>query len=122
MDAIHPLHRDDLTFFGTTSKAPRPLKLNMAFYGITAVASSCIAAASIVLRWQLMFVEQYLFLQALLVWASYRLMTVIHKILPTEDSDRDDVETAHGPNMASSRAMDIVGESIDEEWGNDTPR
>jgi hypothetical protein len=111
-----------MTLFGTTSKAPRPLKLNIVFYGITAVASSCIAAAGIALHWQLTFVEQYLFLQALLVWASYRLMTVIHKILPTKDRDRDDVETAHGSNMASSRAMDIVGESTDEKQGNDIPR
>jgi hypothetical protein len=111
-----------MTIFGTTGKASRPLKLNIVFYGITAIASSCTAAAGIALHWQLTFVEQYLFLQALLVWASYRLMSAIHKILPTKDRDQDDVETAHGSNMASSRATDIVGESADEKQENDITR
>lgn len=60
-----------MTLFGTTRKAPRPLKLNIVFYAITAIASSFIAAAGIALHWQLTFIEQYLFLQVLLVWASY---------------------------------------------------
>ncbi|KAI0003018.1 hypothetical protein BJV74DRAFT_566252 [Russula compacta] len=87
-----------MALFGkTASIAPtRPLKLSIVFYGITAVASSCLAAAGIALHWQLTFVQQYLFLQAALVWTSYRLMTVIHNILPTraaKDSGRGDAET-----------------------------
>jgi hypothetical protein len=63
-----------------------------------------------------------LFLQAPLVWATYRLSTVVHEILPTKDRDLDDVETAPGSNMMSSRAMDVVGESTDEKQENDIPR
>ncbi|KAF8264967.1 hypothetical protein EI94DRAFT_1053287 [Lactarius quietus] len=90
------------------------LSIVMTIFGTT--------AAGIALHWQLTFVEQYLFLQALLVWASYRLMSVIHKILPTKDRDQDDVETAHGSNMASSRTTDTVGESADEKQENDITR
>jgi hypothetical protein len=111
-----------MAFFGATGKAPRPLILNVVFYGITAIASSCITVAGIVLHWQLTFVMQYLFLQALLIWASYRLMTVIHNILPTKDRGRGNFETAHGSNTASSRTMNIVGESTDEKQENDIPR
>jgi len=44
---------------GTTSTVRRPLELNILFHGVTAVASLCLAAAGIVLHWQLTFVEQY---------------------------------------------------------------
>ncbi|KAF8907001.1 hypothetical protein CPB84DRAFT_1844124 [Gymnopilus junonius] len=95
-----------VVIFFRTSKASRPLKLNVVFYGVTAVASLCLAAAGV----------------ALLVWASYRLMTVLHQILLTRDRGRDDVEASPGSNMASPRAMDIVGESTDEHQENDIPR
>ena len=93
--------------------------LNIAFYGITAVTSSGLTVASIVIHWQFTFANQYLFLQALLVWASYHLMTVIHKTMPNNDRDRDDVEVTTGFNMASSRATDVVGESVDGNQRSD---
>ncbi|KAH9159589.1 hypothetical protein EDB89DRAFT_2083458 [Lactarius sanguifluus] len=103
-----------MTLFGTTSKAPRPLKLNIVFYGITAVASSCIAAAGIALHWQLTFVEQYLFLQALVVWASYRLMTVIHKILPSKDRESTDEKQGNDiPCNLDRKAFNPDGENIE---------
>ena len=109
--------------FGPTSKPTsnprRPLMLNIAFYGITAVTSSGLTVAGIVIHWQFTFANQYLFLQALLVWASYHLMTVIHKTMPNNDRDRDDVEATTGFNMASSRATDVVGESIDGNQRSD---
>lgn len=95
-----------MALFGETvrSAPTRPLKLSIVFYGITAVASSCLAAAGVALHLQLTFVQQYLFLQVALVWTSYRLMTVIHNILPTRvanDRDRGDVEIAAGAIMVS---------------------
>jgi hypothetical protein len=96
------------------------LELNI-FYGVTAVASLCLAVAGIILHWQLMFIEQYLFLQAPLVWATNRLLTVIHEILPTKDHDLDDIETP-GSNMMSSCAMDVIGESTDEKQENNIPQ
>ncbi|KAG1884911.1 hypothetical protein F4604DRAFT_1676345 [Suillus subluteus] len=107
-----------MTHFGTTAKSARPLKLSIVFYGITTVASSGLAAAGIALHWQLTFVEQYLFLQALLVWTSYRLMTVIHNLLPTRASGRDDIKTTPGSSMTSSRRMDIVVKPTDEKEDN----
>lgn len=112
-----------MALFGkTASIAPmRPLKLSIIFYGITAVTSSCLAAAGIALHWQLTFVQQYLFLQAALVWTSYRLMTVIHNILPTraaKDSGQGDAKTtAAEANMVSSHVTDIVGKLTDENTG-----
>jgi hypothetical protein len=117
------------------------LELNI-FYGVTTVASSCLAVAGIVLHWQLTFaiissclavagivlhwqltfVEQFLFLQAPLVWATYRLSTVVHEILPTKDRNLDDIENTPGSNMVSSRAMDVIGKSTDEKQENDIPR
>ncbi|KAF9784460.1 hypothetical protein BJ322DRAFT_848307 [Thelephora terrestris] len=109
--------------FGPTSKptsnSRRPLMLNIAFYGITAVASSGLTVAGIVIHWQFTFANQYLFLQALFVWASYHLMTVIHQTMPNNDRDRDDVEDTIGPNMAGSRATDVVSESTDGKQRSD---
>lgn len=100
--------------FATTSSVRRPLKPNIVFYGITTVASFCLAVTGIVLHWQLMFVEQYLFLQAMLVWGTYRLSTLIHEILPTKTHDSDNIKTAPGANIVSSRAMNVVDKSTDE--------
>ncbi|KAF8876426.1 hypothetical protein CPB84DRAFT_1752409 [Gymnopilus junonius] len=75
--------------FGPTSEpisnSQRPLMLNIAFYGITAIASSGLTVTGIVIHWPFTFANQYLFLQALFIWASYYLMTIIHNIMPNND-------------------------------------
>lgn len=94
---------------GTASKAPRPLKLDAVFYGSAAIASSCLVGVGLALGWPLTFIEQYLFLQALLVWASYRPMARVESIPPTEDRHREYAETAPRSYLVGSRAIDLVG-------------
>ncbi|THH17295.1 hypothetical protein EW146_g3485 [Bondarzewia mesenterica] len=60
-------------------------------------------------------------IEALLVWASYRLMTVIHNLLLTKDHDQDNVEKTPRSNTVSSREVDIVGEPTDEKQDNEMP-
>lgn len=57
MDAIRPLRRDVPS--RNYQHSTEALELNISFYGITAVASLCLAVAGIVLHWHLTFVEQY---------------------------------------------------------------
>ncbi|KAF8877754.1 hypothetical protein CPB84DRAFT_1752082 [Gymnopilus junonius] len=109
--------------FGPTSKpisnSQRPLMLNIAFYGITAITSSGLTVTGIIIHWLFTFTNQYLFLQALFVWASYHLMTIIHDIMPNNDHDQDGVEATTGFNIMSSRAMDVIGESTNGKQRKD---
>ncbi|KAG9004864.1 hypothetical protein FRB90_010672 [Tulasnella sp. 427] len=119
VDAIRPIHRDTLP--QDYQQRTRPLVLNAVFHGIAAVASSCLAFAGIILQWRLTFVEQYLFLQALLVWSTYRLSTVLHDILPSKDRSVFGAETAYASKKGSSRAKDFIGEFSDGETKSYTP-
>ena len=110
-----------MLYHKVVSSVQRQLVLNIVFHGVAALASLSLAIVGIVLKWCLTFVEQYLFLQALFVWSTYRLSSVLHEVLPGKERSAFDPKTASGSNVGSTRAVVFAAAFTDDEPKNDIP-